>query len=160
MYKKLYPHSCSIKYLPYLPSFLLILVLSCLVEGCAQNPFAIAQTGPQKAFALELVYNKTLKSAIKVARNPATPQVVVRSIQEADRIGTPLVDSMSEAAEEYVIAEARLSSCGPQTDNEPDKLPCDKASAALRLVADQLDDWYIKVERALTRLNDATKRGE
>ena len=117
------------------------------IAGCTTgNPISIAETPSQKAYAIERSYNVLLETAVALASDSATPNSLKRALGRAERAATPVIDSLSDAVTDYVVARANFTQ-GMTTD------------AKLDVVSRNLDGWITQAERALTSLARAIDGG-
>ncbi len=125
--------------------FVLITMLA--LAGCATgNPIAIAETPAQKAYAIERSYNIILAGAVELAQDSSTPASLKRAIGRVETRTTPLVDSLSAAVTDYIVARAQFSQ-GMTTQQKLD------------VFSRNLENWINQAERALTDLAAAIDGG-
>ncbi len=118
--------------------FLLITWL--MLAGCqSANPIAVAETPPQKAYALERSYNIVLAGALDLVSDPAVSPGIKSNIRSIEKRTTPIVDGLSQAFADYTVARAQFET-GQSTEDR------------LNIVARNLDSWIKQAERALIEL--------
>lgn len=62
------------------------------------NPFAVAESAEQRAFAAYGTYVATQKGALVIVEDPTTPQNVREAIADADRVAKPAADRVKDGA--------------------------------------------------------------
>lgn len=110
-----------------------------LVQACANNPLAIAETPLQKAYAIEASYNIVLEQSIEVARAQPTLRDEIQAVEART---TPIIDSLGQAIVEYTVERAKFAQGMT-------------SAAAAEVVARNLDDWLTRAEAALVSLATA-----
>ena len=96
--------------------FLPLVPVLLFFTACTTTPadlFRTAQTPAQHAYALYGTFVVAEEAALKIVRNPVTPEAVVRVIQKADAIAKPAADVMLVAARTYVTLDAKFAAGDP-----------------------------------------------
>ena len=124
--------------------YLIILALSLgWLSGCAAyNPVAVAETPEQKADAMYDTFLAYKQQAVNLARAPGTPQTVINALAKADRVVSPIMDSLQDA----VIAVERVRadlSAGSGTEE------------LLTIATLNLEKWLYEAAPAVQALIDA-----
>ena len=109
-----------------------------LTPACAslpkiENPFAVAQSVDQQAYALLRTYAEVLEEATDIVRDPATPRSVRQAMAQAERVATPAVQTLEIAVTAYVGTKGDLAVAGDQTAIQ-------RATTALTVAARRLGE--------------------
>lgn len=119
---------------------MLLMIAALAMIGCAgTNPMAVAETPLQKAYALERSYNIVLEGALDLVNDSAVPESIKEGVRATERRTTPIVDDLSEAFANYVLARAQFDA-GESTQERLD------------IVSANLDSWIRQAESALVDL--------
>lgn len=118
-----------------------VVALACalaVTPACAslpkiENPFALAQSVDQQAYALLSTYAAVLEEATDIARDPATPRAARQAMAQAERVATPAVETLEIAVTAYVRAKSDLAAAGDQTAIQ-------RATTALTVAARRLGE--------------------
>lgn len=114
-----------------------------MLSGCAgYNPVAVAETPEQKADAMYDTFLVYKQQAVNLAQKPGTPQSVINALASADRVVTPIMNSMQAAVSVVGKVRAELSA-GINTQDMLDSVTLN------------LERWIIEAGPALQALIDA-----
>lgn len=134
------------KMLQHSRSSMLLIITWLALAGCQSiNPMSIAETPAQKAYALERSYNIVLAGALDLVNDPAVSAGIKSNIRSIERRTTPVVDNLSEAFADYVVAKSALAS-GTGSEER------------IEIVAANLENWIRQAERAIVELANAVDR--
>lgn len=121
-------------------SSMLLIITWLALAGCASlNPIAVAETPAQKAYAVERTYNIVLEGALDLVNDPAVSSGIKSNIRSIERRTTPVIDSLSQAFTDYMVARAQLD-LGETTEDR------------VAILAANLESWIRNAERALVEL--------
>ncbi len=68
------------------------------------NPFAVAQSADQRAYALLQTYAALVEEAASLVRAPSTPAAIRRAIGQAEAAATPAAEALAQALRAYNAA--------------------------------------------------------
>jgi hypothetical protein len=68
------------------------------------NPFAVAQSADQRAYALLQTYAALVEEAANIVRAPSTPAAIRRAIGQAEAVATPAAEALAQALSAYNAA--------------------------------------------------------
>lgn len=116
--------------------------LLAFLAGCANGFLSVAETPAQKGYAVERAYNIVLEDALVIASAPATSDSVRESIQRAEALTTPVIDSLSDTLVLYEVERAKVAA-GQGT------------AERLTVIATNLESWVAQAQTALVSLQAA-----
>lgn len=116
--------------------------LLAFLAGCANDFLSVAETPAQKGYAVERAYNIVLEDALVIASAPATSANVRESIQRAEALTTPVIDSLSDTLVLYEVERAKVAA-GQGT------------AERLTVIATNLESWVAQAQTALVSLQAA-----
>lgn len=123
-------------------AFVLLAVLT--LAACASNPFSVAKTTEQKAYASYGTFVVMEQQGAKLIEDATVPVAVKRAIQRADAKAKPAADQLKLAVDQYLSIQRDLSA-------SPDK----KQEAAANL-----SKWYTNAKPTVECLLKVVSGGD
>jgi hypothetical protein len=122
------------------------IVISTLV-GCAANPFKVAETPEQRAFALFGTFVALEETAADIIEDPNVSEEVKARIRTTDQQAQPIVQGMYDAAQLVVRLRAEYGV-------DPEATPLQRVTSAIQ----SLENWIIQARPVVAALQTAIAR--
>lgn len=123
-----------------------------LAETRIENPIAAARTLDQQAYALLNAYAAVIEEATDIVRDPAAPLAFKRAIGQAERVATPVAETLQIALVAYVGARADFEAAADA--NQP---ALERAATALTIAARRLGDAIEAARAPVSDLEDLVR---
>lgn len=117
-----------------------------------ENPVAVARTADQKAYALLASYAAVLEEATDLVRDPLVPVQVKQALVRAERVATPVAETLRIALVGYLRARADYEAIGA------DRTKLERTAATLAIAAVRLDEAFAAARGPIGEFAALTQR--